>query len=58
MKILFLSLSEHTLSSIASIPNDFFVKAGGMDLSFLIIMLSKFLVKEEKRRSIQKKKNA
>lgn len=54
-----LSLSEHTLPSIASIPNIFFfAKAGGIDLSFLIIMLSMFLVKEEKRRSIQKKKNA
>lgn len=51
-----LSLSEHTLPSIASIPNNFFVKAGGIDLSFLIIILSMFLVKEEKRRSIQEKK--
>lgn len=52
-----LSLSEHKVPSIASIPNNLFVKAGGIDLSFLIIMLSKFLVTEKKRRSIQKNKN-
>lgn len=58
MKILSFSLSlcEHTLSSIASIPNNLFVKAGGIDLSFLIIMLSMFLMIEKKRRSIQKKR--
>lgn len=57
MKILFLSLSEHTLSSIASIPNSSFVKAGRIDLSFLIIMLSMFLVAEkEKTLNSEKKK--
>lgn len=59
MKILCfsLSLSEHTLPSNASIPNSSFVKAGGMDLSFLIIMLSMFLVAEkEKTLNSEKKK--
>lgn len=59
MKILCfsVSLSEHTLPSIASIPNDFFVEAGGIDLSFLIIVQSMFLVAEkEKRLNSEKKK--
>lgn len=34
----------------------FFVKADGIDLSFLIIMLSMFLITEKERRSIQKKR--
>lgn len=57
MKILSfsLSLSEHTLPSIASIPNNFFVKAGGIDLSFLVIMLSKFLIIEKKDAQFRKK---
>lgn len=55
MKILFLSLSEHTLPSITSIPNIFFVKAGGIDLSFLIIMLSMFLIIEKKDAQFRKK---
>lgn len=57
MKILCfsLSLSEHTLLSIASIPNNFFVKAGGMDFSFLIIMLSMFLVIEKIDAQFRKK---
>lgn len=54
-----LSLSEHTLPSNASIPNDFFVEAGGIDLSFLIIVQSMFLVAEkEKRLNSGKNRNA
>lgn len=58
MKILSFSasLSEHTLPSIASIPNDSFVKAGRMDLSFLIIMLSMFLVAEKEKTLNSEKK--
>lgn len=51
-----LSLSELTFDG-ASISQQFFVKAGGIDLSFLIIMLSMFLMIEKKRRSIHKKRS-
>lgn len=59
MKILCFSLFaplEHTFDG-ASIPNHFFVKAGGIDLSFLIIMLSMFLMIEKEKTLNSEKKN-
>lgn len=55
MKILSfsLSLSEHTFHRINS--QQFFVEAGGIDLSFLIIMLSKFLMIEKEDAQFREK---